>query len=75
MSKDDVLIQQKTAVDVALVGYMLFLNEKGLLDEAKKFVEGFIGSLSKEEVRALIIRNKQMLEQAGTHNDVNTSDK
>ena len=35
--QEEILIKQKTATDVALIGYMMFINEKGLLDEAKKF--------------------------------------
>lgn len=61
---EELLINQKTMVDIALVGYMLFLNEKGLLDEGKEFVDGFINSLTQEEVTALVLRNKQALEQA-----------
>ena len=37
--QEEILIKQKTVTDVALVGYMMFINEKGLLDEAKKYQE------------------------------------
>lgn len=63
--QEEILIKQKTATDVALIGYMMFINEKGLLDEAKKFVEGFISSLKKEEFETLISKNKELLEQLG----------
>lgn len=66
---EEILIKQKTVTDVALIGYMMFINEKGLLSEAKKFVEGFISSLSKEELEALVQKNKELLEQLGTTND------
>lgn len=66
---EEILIKQKTVTDVALIGYMMFINEKGLLGEAKKFVEGFISSLSKEELEALVQKNKELLEQLGTTND------
>lgn len=69
--QEEILIKQKTATDVALIGYMMFINEKGLLDEAKKFVEGFISSLKKEEFETLISKNKELLEQLGAKNDVN----
>lgn len=68
--QEEILIKQKTATDVALIGYMMFINEKGLLDEAKKFVEGFISSLKKEEFETLISKNKELLEQLGAKNDV-----
>lgn len=67
--QEEILITQKTVTDVALVGYMMFINEKGLLDEAKKFVEGFISSLTKEELGALIQKNKELLKQLGATND------
>lgn len=67
--QEEILIKQKTATDVALIGYMMFINEKGLLDEAKKFVEGFISSLKKEEFETLISKNKELLEQLGAKND------
>lgn len=68
--QEEILIKQKTATDVALIGYMMFINEKGLLDEAKKFVEGFISSLKKEEFETLISKNKELLEQLGAKNDI-----
>ena len=67
--QEELLIKQKTVTDIALVGYMMFINEKGLLDEAKKFVEGFISSLKKEELEALVQKNKELLEQLGATND------
>ena len=67
--QEEILIKQKTATDVALIGYMMFINEKGLLDEAKKFVDGFISSLKKEEFETLISKNKELLEQLGAKND------
>ena len=67
--QEEILIKQKTATDVALIGYMMFINEKGLLDEAKKFVEGFISSLKKEEFETLSSKNKELLEQLGAKND------
>lgn len=66
---EELLLNQKTMVDIALVGYMLFLNEKGLLDEGKEFVDGFINSLTQEEVTALVLRNKQALAQAQGKDD------
>jgi hypothetical protein len=71
--QEEILIKQKTVTDVALVGYMMFINEKGLLDEAKKFVEGFISSLKKEEFEILIQKNKELLEQLGATNDATRS--
>lgn len=70
---EEILIKQKTVTDVALIGYMMFINEKGLLDEAKKFVEGFISSLSKEELETLIQKNRELFEQLGTTNDTTRS--
>ena len=67
--QEEILIKQKTATDVALIGYMMFINEKGLLDEEKKFAEGFISSLKKEEFETLISKNKELLEQLGAKND------
>ena len=71
--QEEILIKQKTVTDVALIGYMMFITDKGLLDEAKKFVEGFISSLTKEEFETLIQKNKELLEQLGATNDTTRS--
>lgn len=60
------LINQKTASDVTLIGYMMFLNEKGLLKEAMEFVEGFVKSLTKEEFIALTQKYANTLEHSST---------
>lgn len=62
--KYNYLLKTKTISDLALVGYMTFLNEKGLLNEGQKYVEGFIASLSKEEFEDIMKRNEDALEQA-----------
>ena len=68
--QEEILLKQKTATDLVLIGYMMFLNDKELFKEASDYVNGFINCLSKEEMEKLLEKNKDLLEQALAH-DVN----
>ncbi len=72
MEKEELLLKQKTISDIVLIGYMMFLNEKGLLEEANQFVAGFLSVLTPQEKEELLKKATQSLEQAVAH-DTNKS--
>lgn len=55
-------IKDKTLSDLMLTGYAMFLNDEGLTKEAQEFVSGFIHALTDTEVKALALRNKELIE-------------
>lgn len=65
MDKFDELLNQKTIGDVVLIGYMMFLNDKKLLEEADKYVNGFVRSIKNEQFAILAKKNREALEHIG----------
>jgi len=61
--KVDLLLRQKTMTDIVIAGYLMFLNDKGLFQEADKFVKGFLACMSKDEREALYKQKKQRFEE------------
>ena len=73
--KYEILLKSKTMTDIALIAYMTYLNEKGLLQEAKKYVQGFISSLKGSDIETLVRKNDELLEQSGVKHDAGGSAK
>lgn len=61
--KIELLLRQKTLNDVVLAGYMMFLNDKGLLAQADDYVKGFINVFNNEEIESVFLQKKALFDK------------
>lgn len=61
--KIEQLLRQKTISDIALAGYMMFLNDKNLLAEAEAYVKGFLKCFTNEEMEKIYEQKKAIFEK------------
>jgi hypothetical protein len=61
--KIDFLLRQKTINDFALAGYLMYLSDKGLFEDAEDYVKGFISVLTDEEKERALKMKKAIFEK------------
>ena len=61
MKKIDQFLRENVIKDVTITGYMMFLNDKGLLKEGMEYVKGFIQSLKNDELEGLFLKTREAL--------------
>lgn len=61
--KIEQLLRQKTINDVALAGYMMFLNDKNMLAPAEEYVKGFLKCFTNEEMEKIFEQKKAVFEK------------
>lgn len=61
MKKIDQFLRENVIKDVTITGYMMFLNDKGLLKEGMEYVKGFIQTLKNDELEGLFLKAREAL--------------
>ena len=61
--KIEQLLRQKTINDIALAGYMMFLNDRNLLTQAEEYVKGFLKCFTNEEMEKIYEQKKAIFEK------------
>ena len=67
--KIEQLLRQKTISDIALAGYMMFLNDRNLLTQAEEYVKGFIECFTNEDMERVFEQKKTLFEKEITEYD------